>query len=118
MDRLENEIKTVKDRLNQIEPVLVMCYGDVKDVDRNQEQIEHRLSVNKESSEGLEKRIAVLEEYVGIIYKYVNDAIVRVNTLHECLKELTYKDLQCHETLKDSDDEFDLDNMDEKIETK
>ena len=117
MDRLENEIKTVKDRLSQIEPVLLMLHGNVKDVDRNQEQIEHRLYVTEESSEDLGKRVTVLEEYVGMIHAYVNGAIVRINTLHQCLKELTNEDLQCDEKIKDSDDEFDLDDMNEKFET-
>ena len=115
MDRLENEIKTVKDRLSQIEPMLLMLHGNVKDVDRNEEQIEHRLYVTEESSEHLGKRVAVLEEYVGMIYEHVNGAIVRINTLHQCLKELTNEDLQCDEKIKDKDDEFDLDDMNEKI---
>ena len=118
MNRLENEIKTVKDRLSQIEPMLLMLHGNVENVDRNQEQIEHQLYVTEESSEDLGKRVAVLEKYVGIIYEHVNGAIERINTLHQCLKELTKEDLECHETLKDSDDEFDFDDIDEKIETK
>ena len=113
MDKLKKEIKAVKDKLNHIEPVLVMCYTDVKDVGRNQEHIEHRLSIN----EGLEKRMTALEEYMGTLHKHVNEAIVRVNTFHQCLKVLTNEDLQCNEKIEDSNDEFNMDDTDEKIET-
>ena len=107
MDRLKKEIKTVKNRLNQIEPMLLMLNENVENVDRNTEQIEHRLCVNEED---LGKRVAALEKYIKIIYEHVNGAIERVNTLHQYLKELT------NETLPDSDDEFSFDefNPDEK----
>ena len=118
MDRLVKEIKTVKDRLSQMEPMLLMLHRSVKDMDRNEEHIEHRLSVSEECSEDLGKRVAVLEEYVGLIHVHVNGAIERINTLHQCLKELTNEDLECDETIKDSsDDEFELEDMDEKFET-
>ena len=95
MDKLKKEIKGIKDKLNHIEPVLVMCYTDVKDVGRNQEHIEHRLSIN----EDLEERMTALEEYMGTVHKHVNETIIRVNTIHRYLKELTDEDedLQCYE---------------------
>ena len=92
--------------------MLLMCYTGVKDVGRNQEHIEHRLSIN----EDLEERMTALEEYMGTIHKHVNETIIRVNAIHRYLKELTDEDLQCDEKIEDSDDEFNLDDMNEKFE--
>ena len=110
MDKLKKEIKGIKDKLNHIEPVLVKCYTDTKDVGRNQEYIEHRLSIN----ECLEERMTALEEYMGTVHKHLNETIIRVNAIHRYLKE--QEDLQCYEKIEDSDDEFSLDDMDEKFE--
>ena len=116
MDRLENEIKSVKDRVSQMKPMLLVLHRSVIDMDRNQEHIEHRVSVSEESSTGLEKRLAVLEEYVNNMCQHLNGAVERINTLHQYLKELT-KDLECDETIPNSDEEFDLEDMDEGFET-
>ena len=116
MDRLENEIKSVKDKVRQMKPMLLVLHRSVIDMDRNQDHIEHRVSVSEESSTDLEKRLTVLEEYVSNIYQHLNGAVERINTLHQCLKELT-KDLECDETMPNSDEEFELEDMDERFET-
>ena len=96
--------------------MLFVLHRSVINMDRNQEHIEHRVSVSEESSTDLEKGLAVLEEYVNNLCQYFNGAIERINTLHQRLKELT-KDLECNETMPNSDEEFDLEDMDERFET-
>ena len=102
MDRLKKEIKSIKNTLNTLEPALVMCRADIKDVERTQEYVENRLSVN----ENFEERIKRLEEYIDVVYKHLNQTITRVNAIHAYLKEEEYQDLQCHEKMENSDDEL------------
>ena len=99
MDKLKKEIKTIKNTLNTLKPGLVMCHAGIKDVERSQECLENRLSVN----EHLEARLTRLEEYVVVVYKHLNETISRVNTIHRYLKE--QEDLLCHEEMENSDDE-------------
>ena len=102
MDKLKKEIKSIKNTLNTLEPALVMCHTDIKDVERTQEYVENRLSVN----ENLEERITRLEEYIDVVYQHLNKTITRVNTIHGYLKEREYQDLLCHEKMENSDDEL------------
>ena len=122
MNRLEREIITLKDRLSQIEWNLLSCNTSNDEVVRNQEQMEHRLNNLEESTEGLGKKVAMLQEDVGLISEYLNNAITRINDLHRWLDEWVDKDLRCNEKMcasdddNDDDEEFDLDDCSEKIE--
>ena len=102
MDKLKKEIKSIKNTLNTIEPALVICHANIKDVERTQEYVENRLSAN----ENLEERITRLEEYIDVVYKHLNITITRVNTIHRYLNEREYQDLQCHEKMENTDDEL------------
>ena len=120
MNRLEREITTLKDRLGQIELNLLLCNTSNDEVVRNQEQMEHRLNNFEESTEDFGKKVAMLQEDVGLIHEYLNNAITRINDLHQCLNERVNKDLRCYEKMSasddDDDDEFDLDDCSKKIE--
>ena len=117
MNRLEREIKTLKDRLGQIEFNLLSCNTCNDEVVRNQEQMEHRLNNVEELTEDLGKKVAMLQEDVELISEYLNNAITRINDLHQCLNDQVNKDLRCYEKMSDSDDdEFDLDDCSKKIE--
>ena len=122
MYRLEREIKTLKDRLGQIESNLQLCYTSNDDVTRNQEQIEHRLNNVEETTKDLVKKVEMLREDVVVTGEYLNNAITRINDLHQCLNKLLDKDLKCNEKMcssddeSDLDDEFDLDDCSERIE--
>ena len=52
MDNIRKEIKEIKTRLGVIEPTLLMCDLNMKEVVRTQEYVEHRLDLN----ENLEKK--------------------------------------------------------------
>ena len=117
MDKLKNEIKSVKDRVSQMKPMLLILHRSVTDMDRSQEQIDHRVSVSEENSTWLEKRLTALEEYIVNMGQHLNGAIERINAIHQYLKEQE-KDLRCDETIPSSDEEFDLEDMNEKFETK
>ena len=114
MNRMEREITTLKNRLEEIECSLILSNAINNEVVRNEEQVEHRLNNLEELHEGLEKRVTMLQEDVGMIREYLNNAITRINDLHRCLDEWTDKDLWCSEKM-DSSDEFDLDDYSEKI---
>ena len=116
MDRLENEIKSVKDRVGQMKPMLLVLHRSVIDMDRNQERLEHLVSISKESATDLEKRLTVLAEYVHNMGQHLNGAIERINSLHQGLKELS-TDLEYDETVSNSDEEFDLEDKNEGFQT-
>ena len=65
MDKLENEIKTVKDRVSQMKPMLLVLHRSVIDVDRNQESLEHQVSTCKQGSTTLEKKTVCIGEICG-----------------------------------------------------
>ena len=98
MDKLKKEIKTIKNTLNVFELGLVMCQDSIKDGERSQECMEHRLSVN----ENHEARLVRLEKYLEVIHKHMNETISRVNDIHHYL---WMRDLQCDEKLESSDEE-------------
>ena len=117
MNRLGQEISTLKNRLEEIECSLILSNASNNEVARNEEQMEHRLSNLEELCEGMEKMVTCLQEDVGLIREYLNNAITRINDLHRCIDEAN-KDLWCSETMGSSDDddgEFDLDDYNEKI---
>ena len=121
MNRLEPEITTIKNRLQEIEWCLILSNERNDEVVRNQEQVEHRLNNLEDLYEELEKKVTMLQEDVGLIHEYLNGTITRVNDLHRCLDEWTDKDLRCDEKLTvndddDNDDEFDLSDYDEKLD--
>ena len=122
MNRMEREITTLKNRLQEIELCLILSNERNNEVVRNQEQVEHRLNNLEDLHEDLEKRVTMLQEDVGLIREYLNGAITRINDLHRCLDEWTDKDLRCDEKMgvsdddDDDDDEFDLSDYDEKID--
>ena len=111
MDNIRKEIKEIKTRLGVIEPTLLMCDLNTKEVVRTQEYVEHRLDVN----ENMEKRILMLEKYIGTLHTHLNNAITRVNSIHMYLKEQRDEALVCHETIPDSDDDV-VSETDEKTE--
>ena len=123
MDRLEREITTLKNRFEEIEWNLLLSNESNNEVVRNQEQMEHRLNNLEESHEDLEKKVTMVQEDVGLIREYLNNAITRINDLHRCLDEWADKDLRCNEKMfvsdddddDDDDDEFDLTDCSEKI---
>ena len=88
MDKLENEIKAVKDRVTQMKPMLLVLHRSVIDVDRNQESLEHQVSICKQDSTTLEKRLCALEKYVDDMTELLNGAIDRIIDLHQALKEI------------------------------
>ena len=98
MDKLKKEIKTIKNTLNVFEHGLVMCHAGIKDGERSQEYLEHKLSTNEHH----EARLVRLEEYINVIHKHLNDTISRVNDIHIFLRE---RDLQCYEEMESGDDE-------------
>ena len=85
-----------------------------KEVEKTQEQLEHRVAVLEDlcvlAVEGIEQRVQFAEQNVEILNKNLNDAITRINMLHKCLKDLTDKDLRC-----DDDEEFDFSDYDDKV---
>ena len=121
MDRLEREITTLKNRFEEIEWNLLLSNESNNEVVRNQEQMEHRLNNLEESHEDLEKKVTMVQEDIGLIREYLNNAITRINDLHRCLDEWVDKDLRCNEKMfvsdddDDDDDEFDLTDCSEKI---
>ena len=98
MDKLKKEIKTIKNTLNVFEHGLVMCHDSIKDGERSDEYIEHRLSV----IENHEARLARVEAYLNVLHKHINETISRVNDIHHYLKK---QDLRCYEEMESSDDE-------------
>ena len=61
----------------------------------------------------------MMQEDVGRICKYLNNAITRINDLHQYLNEWSNNTLLCDEKMgasDDDDDEFDLDDCSKKIE--
>ena len=121
MNRLEQEITKLKDRLDQIESNLLLCCTNNDEVVRNQEPMEHTLYNVEELAEDLVKKVEMLREDVVVTGEYLNNAISRINCLHQCLNELLNKDLRCNEKMStsddDDDDEFDLDDCSERIES-
>ena len=93
MDKLKKDIKKIKNTLNVFEHGLVMCHDSIKDGERNDEYIEHRLSVN----ENHEARLTRVEAYLNVLHKHLNDTISRVNDIHTYLKK---QDLWCYEDEK------------------
>ena len=94
MDNIRKEIKEIKTRLGVIEPTLLMCDLNTKEVVRTQEYVEHRLDVNK----NLEERILLIEKYIKTLHTCLNDTITRVNAIHMYLRE------QRDEEIQDGDD--------------
>ena len=110
MYRLEREIKTLKDKLGQIESNLQLCYTSSDDVGKNQEQLEHRLHNVEETTKDLVKKVELLREDVVMTGEYLNNAITRINDLHKCLNMI------CNGGDESDTDEFDLDDCSKEIE--
>ena len=116
MNTLKNEIKSVNDRVSRMKPILLGLHKSIIEMDKNQDHLDHRVSVSEENSTGLNQRLAILEEYVYGMAEHLNGAIERINTIHQYLKEKE-QNLECDETIISSDEEFDLDDMNNRFET-
>ena len=101
MDKLRKEIKSIKSKLDVIEPSLAMCHMRTNTVEKTQECVEHRLSVN----DNMEQKILQIEDYLEVIRRHLNDTIMRVNDIHTYLNNKEDEDLLCHETIPDSGDD-------------
>ena len=107
MDKIKNEIKTMKNTLNNFEDALVMCQVAIKEGEKSQESLELKLSIN----EWQEERLTRLENYIDVIHKHLNATISRVNDIHVYLRK---HDLKCYEVIEDTDDEVMDDTNDKK----
>ena len=120
MNRLEPEIIALKDSIKEIQAYLIVSDERGKEAEKNQEQLEHRVSVLEDlcvlTVEGIEQRVKFIEQNVEILDKNLTAAITRINDLHKCLKSLANKDLRCEEELDDSDEEFDLSDYSDKVD--
>ena len=116
MNTLKNQIKLVNDRVSRMKPVLLGLHKGIVEMDKNQDHLDHRVSVSEEESTALYQRLTLLEEYVHSMAGHVNDAIERINALHQYLKEME-RNLECDETLVSSDEDFDPDAMSNRRET-
>ena len=120
MNRLEPEIIALKDSIKEIQACLIVSHERGKEAEKNQEALEHRVSVLEDicvlAVEGIEQRVKFVEQNVEILDKNMTAAITRINDLHKCLKSLANNDLRCKEELDNSDEEFDLSDYDDKID--
>ena len=120
MNRLEPEMIVLRHHIQEIQSSLIISDERGKEAEKNQEQLEHRVSVLEDicvlAVEGIEQRVKFVEQNVEILNKHLNDAITRINVLHKCLKSLTNNDLRCKEELDDSDEEFDFSDYSDKID--
>ena len=120
MNRLEPEIIALKDSIKEIQACLIVSDERGKEAEKNQEQLEHRVSVLEDlcvlTVEGIEQRVKFIEQNVEILDKNLTAAITRINDLHKCLKSFANKDLRCEEELDDSDEEFDLSDYSDKVD--
>ena len=116
MNTLKNEIKSVNDRVSRMKPLLFVLHRTVTDMNKDQDHMDHRVSVCEETSNGLEQRLAVLEKYVFDMADHLNGTIERINALHLYLKEQE-QSLECDEQMSSSDEEFDLDDMNKNFKT-
>ena len=121
MNRLEPEILALRDSIQEIQACLIVSDEREKEVEKNQEQLEHRMTVLEDSSalsdEGLEHRVKMIEYDVKVLHEHLNAAITRINELHKCLNSLADKDLWCDEQLdvSDDDEEFDFSDYSDKV---
>ena len=120
MNRLEPEIIALKDSIKEIQACLIVSDERGNEAEKNQEQLEHRVSVLEDlcvlTVEGIEQRVKFIEQNVEILDKNLTAAITRINDLHKCLKSFANKDLRCEEELDDSDEEFDLLDYSDKVD--
>ena len=117
MNTLKNEIKSVNDRVSRMKPLLFALHKAATDMDKNQDHMDHCVSVCEETSNDLGQRLAVLEKYVFDMADHLNGAIERINALHLYLKNQE-QSLKGDEQMSSSDEEFDLDDMNKNFETR
>ena len=107
LNRLEPEIETLKNRVQEIESCLIVSNVRENEAEKNEEQLEHRVNNVEDLHNDLEKRVIMLQQDVRLLQEYLNAAITRINVLHGCLNEYIDKDLRCDEKLVVSDDDDD-----------
>ena len=118
MNRLEPEIIALRYSIQEIQSVLIDSNERGKEAEKNQEQLEHRVTLLEDLSVQTEERVKDIEDKVELLHKHLNAAITRINDLHKWLDSFTDKDLRCDEKLDvsdDSDEEFDLSDYNDKI---
>ena len=118
MNKLKNDIETVKKCIRQTRRQFLVVLREVMKMIRAEEGIEHRLSTLQESYTTMDKRLTGIEEYVHNMADHLNGAIERINAIHMYLKEKeeAEQSLRCYEALLSSDEEFDFDDMDPVFE--
>ena len=114
MARLEQEIATLKNRLGEIEWDLQLYNICNDEVIKNQEQMEHRLHNIEESHKDMGEKISLIQKDVGQICEYLNNAIARINDLHQCLNLLCDEKMDGSNDDDDDDAEFNLDGCSKK----
>ena len=118
MNRLEPEIIALRYSIQEIQSALIDSNERGKEAEKNQEQLEHRVTLLEDLSVQTEERVKDIEDKVELLHKHLNAAITRINDLHKWLDSFTDKDLHCDEKLDvsdDSDEEFDLSDYNDKI---
>ena len=116
MNKLKNEIETVKKRIGETRRELLAVLRCVIKLDKHHEGIEHQIFTLQENYTWMDKRLTGLEEYIHGMADHLNGAIERINAIHMYLKEQEEQSLKCNEVLINSDEEFDdVDPVFEKI---
>ena len=109
LNKLEPEIKELKNKVNDLESCLIVSNVRVNEEEKNGEQLEHRVNNIEDSHDDLKKKVIMLQQDVTQLGEYLNTAITRINLLHECLNKAIDKDLRCYEYMVSSDDDDDND---------
>ena len=116
MNRLEPEIIALRYSIQEIQSALMESNERGKEAEKNQEQLEHRVSVLEDFSVQTEERVKAVEDNVELLHKHLNGAITRINELHKWLNCFMDKDLHCYEEMPVSDEEFDFSDFSDKVD--
>ena len=76
--------------------------------------MEHRLHNIEESHKDMGEKISLIQKDVGQICEYLNNAIARINDLHQCLNLLCDEKMDGSNDDDDDDAEFNLDGCSKK----
>ena len=108
MNKLKDEIETVKKCIRQTRRQFSVVLEEVIKMTRAEEGIEHRLSTLQENYATMDKRLTGIEDYVHNMAEHLNGAIERINAIHMYLKE---KEDEAEQSLS-GDEEFNFDDTD------